>query len=152
MALSNTKIPKYYERFRNAVLRGEIPVCKEISLEMNRIDNLIKNPSVYYDEEAVEKWIRFCENELTLTDGSDLHLLDSFKLWGEQIFGWYYFVERSVYVPDPDGHHGRYVNKRIKKRLINKQYLIVARGAAKSIYSSTIQNYFLNADTTKNQS
>lgn len=148
MALSNTKIPKYYERFRNAVLRGEIPVCKEISLEMNRIDNLIKNPSVYYDEEAVEKWIRFCENELTLTDGSDLHLLDSFKLWGEQIFGWYYFVERSVYVPDPDGHHGRYVNKRIKKRLINKQYLIVARGAAKSIYSSTIQNYFLNADTT----
>lgn len=148
MGLSNNKVPKYYSRFRGAVLRGEIPVCKEISLEMNRIDKLIENPAIYYDEDAVEKWIRYCENELTLTDGSDLHLLDSFKLWGEQIFGWYYFVERSVYVPDSDGHGGHYVQKQIKKRLINKQYLIVARGAAKSMYSSCIQNYFLNADTS----
>lgn len=148
MALSNTQTPKYYGKFRDSVLRGEIPVCKEISMEMNRIDELIANPGVYYDEDAVEGWIRFCENELTLTDGADLHLLDTFKLWGEQIFGWYYFVERSVYVPDEDGHSGHYVRRNIKKRLINKQYLIVARGAAKSMYGSCIQNYFLNVDTT----
>lgn len=147
MALSNTAVPKYYGEFRNAVLRGDIPVCKEIAMEMNRIDDLIANPGIYYDDKAVEGWIRYCENELTLTDGSDLNLLDSFKLWGEQIFGWYYYVERSVYVPNKTGHGGRYVNKRIKKRLINKQYLIVARGAAKSMYASTIQNYFLNVDT-----
>lgn len=147
MALSNTAVPRYYGEFRDAVLRGEIPVCKEISMEMNRIDDLIKNPGIYYDDQAVEGWIKYCENELTLTDGSDLNLLDSFKLWGEQIFGWFYFVERSVYVPNKNGHGGRYVNKRIKKRLINKQYLIVARGAAKSMYASTIQNYFLNVDT-----
>lgn len=148
MALSNTAVPKYYGMFRDAVIRGEIPVCNEISMEMNRIDDLIANPGVYYDDQAVEGWIRFCENELTLTDGSNLNLLDSFKLWGEQIFGWYYFVERSVYKPNPDGHGGRYVNKKIKKRLINKQYLIVARGAAKSQYESYIHNYFLNVDTT----
>lgn len=147
MALSNTAVPIYYGRFRDAVIRGEIPVCKEISMEMNRIDGLIANPGVYYDDQAVEGWIKYCENELVLTDGSDLHLLDSFKLWGEQIFGWYYFVERSVYQPNPDGRGGRYVNKRIKKRLINKQYLIVARGGAKSMYASTIQNFFLNVDT-----
>ena len=148
MALSNTAVPKYYGMFRDAVIRGEIPVCKEISMEMNRIDDLIANPGVYYDDQAVEGWIKYCENELTLTDGSDLHLLDSFKLWGEQIFGWYYFVERSVYEPNPDGHGGHYVNKRIKKRLIHKQYLIVARGAAKSMYASCIQSYFLNVDTS----
>lgn len=148
MALSNTATPKYYGRFRDAVMRGEIPVCKEISMEMNRIDDLILNPGVYYDEEAVEGFISYCEEELTLTDGDDLHLLDSFKLWAEQIFGWYYFVDRSVYVPSTDGRGGRYVNKRIKKRLINKQYLIVARGAAKSMYSSCIQSYFLNVDTS----
>ena len=148
MALSNTAVPKYYGMFRDAVIRGEIPVCNEISMEMNRIDDLIANPGVYYDDQAVEGWIKFCENELTLTDGSNLNLLDSFKLWGEQIFGWYYFVERSVYKPNPDGHGGRYVNKKIKKRLINKQYLIVARGAAKSQYESYIHNYFLNVDTT----
>ena len=148
MALSNTATPKYYGMFRDAVLRGEIPVCKQISMEMNRIDDLIRNPGIWYDDEAVEGFIDYCENELTLTDGSDLHLLDSFKLWAEQIFGWYYFVERSVYVPYPDGHGGRYVNKRIKKRLIKKQYLIVARGAAKSMYASCIQNYFLNVDTS----
>ena len=147
MALSNTAVPRYYGEFRDAVLRGEIPVCKEVAMEMNRIDDLIKNPGIYYDDQAVEGWIKYCENELTLTDGSDLNLLDSFKLWGEQIFGWFYFVERSVYVPNKNGHGGRYVNKRIKKRLINKQYLIVARGAAKSMYASTIQNYFLNVDT-----
>ena len=147
MALSNTAVPRYYGAFRDAVIRGEIPVCKEVEMEMHRIDDLIKNPGIYYDDKAVEGWIQYCENELTLTDGSDLNLLDSFKLWGEQIFGWYYFVERSVYVPNPDGHGGRYVNKRIKKRLINKQYLIVARGAAKSMYASTLQNYFLNVDT-----
>ena len=127
-------------------MRGEIPVCKEVSLEMNRIDELIANPGVWYDDQAVEGFVKYCENELTLTDGSDLHLLDSFKLWAEQIFGWYYFVERSIYEPDPDGKGGRYVNKRIKKRLINKQYLIVARGAAKSMYASCLQNYFLNID------
>ena len=148
MALSNTATPRYYGAFRDAVIRGEIPVCKEISLEMNRIDELIENPGVYYDDMAVEGFIEYCENELTLTDGEDLHLLDSFKLWAEQIFGWYYFVDRSVYVPSQDGHGGHYVNKRIKKRLINKQYLIVARGAAKSMYASCIHSYFLNVDTT----
>ena len=148
MSLSNTATPKYYGEFRERVVRGEIPVCREISLEMNRIDALIDNPGVFYDEEAVEGFVRYCENELTLTDGSDLVLLDTFKLWAEQIFGWYYFVERSVYVPDPDNHGGRYIRKRIKKRLINKQYLIVARGAAKSMYASCIQSYFLNVDTS----
>ena len=147
MALSNTAVPKYYGQFRDAVIRGEIPVCKEISMEMYRIDELIRNPGVYYDDQAVEGFIKYCETELTLTDGSDLHLLDSFKLWAEQIFGWYYFVDRSVYEPFPDGHGGRYVNKRVKKRLIKKQYLIVARGAAKSMYGSCIQNFFLNVDT-----
>lgn len=151
MALSNTAVPKYYGMFRDAVLRGDIPVNKEISMEMNRIDDLIANPGVYYDDQAVEGWINYCEAELTLTDGSDLHLLDSFKLWGEQIFGWYYFVERSVYEPNPDGHGGHYVKKTIKKRLINKQYLIVGRGAAKTMYGSTIQNYGLNIDTTTTQ-
>ena len=148
MALSNKETPRYYGQFRDAVIRGEIPVCKEISMEMNRIDDLIANPGVYYDDQAVEGFIAYCENELTLTDGEDLHLLDSFKLWAEQIFGWYYFVERSVYVPSEDGHGGHYVKKRIKKRLINKQYLIVARGAAKSMYASCIQSYFLNVDTS----
>ena len=136
MALSNTAVPIYYGMFRDAVIRGEIPVCKEISMEMNRIDELIENPGVYYDDKAIDGFIQFCEKELTLTDGADLNLLDTFKLWAEQIFGWYYFVERSVYEPSPDGHGGRYVKKRIKKRLINKQYLIVARGAAKSMYAS----------------
>ena len=148
MALSNTAVPKYYGEFRDAVIRREIPVNREISMEMNRIDDLIANPGIYYDDQAVEGWIEYCENELTLTDGSDLKLLDSFKLWGEQIFGWYYFVERSVYEPNPDGHGGHYVTKSIKKRLINKQYLIVARGAAKSMYGSFIQSYFLNVDTS----
>ena len=148
MALSNTATPIYYGQFRDAVIRGEIPVCKEISMEMNRIDDLIANPGVWYDDEAVNGFIDYCENELTLTDGDDLHLLDSFKLWAEQIFGWYYFVERSVYVPSQDGRGGHYVNKRIKKRLINKQYLIVARGAAKSMYASCIQSFFLNVDTS----
>ena len=146
MALSSTAVPKYYGMFRDAVIRGEIPVCEEISMEMNRIDALIENPGIWYDEDAVNGFIAYCEEELTLTDGEDLHLLDSFKLWAEQIFGWYYFVERSVYVPDEDGHGGRYVKKLIKKRLINKQYLIVARGAAKSMYASCLQNYFLNVD------
>lgn len=145
--LSNTATPKYYGQFRDAVIRGEIPVCKEISMEMNRIDQLIANPGVWYDELAVEGFIKYCENELTLTDGSDLKLLDSFKVWAEQIFGWYYFEERSVYQPDGNGG-GRYVKKTIKKRLIKKQYLIVARGAAKSMYGSCIQNYFLNVDTS----
>lgn len=148
MALSNTATPKYYGMFRDAVMRGEIPVCREISMEMNRIDDLIANPGVWYDDQAIDGFISYCENELTLTDGEDLHLLDSFKLWAEQIFGWYYFVERSVYEPSPDGHGGRYVNKTIKRRLVNKQYLIVARGAAKSMYASCIQNFFLNVDTT----
>jgi phage terminase large subunit-like protein len=148
MALSNTATPKYYGQFRDAVIRGEIPVCKEISMEMNRIDDLIDNPGIWYDDEAVDGFIEYCENELTLTDGEDLHLLDSFKLWAEQIFGWYYFVERSVYEPSEDGRSGRYVKKTIKKRLVNKQYLIVARGAAKSMYGSCIQNYFLNVDTS----
>lgn len=148
MALSNKAVPKYYGIFRDAVLRGEIPVCREISMEMNRIDDLIEDPRYYYDDQAVEGWIRFCEAELTLTDGSDLHLLFSFKLWGEQVFGWYYFVERSVYEPNPDGHGGHYVTKSIKKRLINKQYLIVGRGAAKSLYDSCIQAFFGTVDTT----
>ena len=148
MSLSNTAVPKYYGEFRRAVIRGEIPVCEEISLEMNRIDQLIDNPGIYYDDQAVEGFIKYCENELTLTDGTDLTLLDSFKLWAEQIFGWYYFVERSVYVPSEDGHAGHYENRRMKKRLINKQYLIIARGAAKSQYESYIQNYFLNVDTS----
>jgi len=148
MALSNRAVPKYYGQFRNAVIRGEIAVNQNVSMEMNRIDALIADPNIYYDEDAIEGYIRYCENELTLTDGSDLHLLDSFKLWAEQIFGWYYFIERSVWEPNPNGHGGRYVNKRIKKRLTNKQYLIVARGAAKSMYVSTIQSYFLNIDTT----
>ena len=148
MTLSNTATPKYYGRFRDAVIRGEIPVCKEISMEMNRIDDLIANPGVYYDESAVEGYILYCEKELTLTDGSDLTLLDSFKLWAEQIFGWYYFVERSVYVPTPNNHGGKYVRKTIKKRLITKQYLIVGRGAAKSLYCSSIQSYFHNVDTS----
>lgn len=148
MALSNTATPKYYGQFRDAVIRGEIPVCKEISMEMNRIDDLIANPGIWYDEDAVEGFIQYCENELTLTDGGDLNLLDSFKLWAEQIFGWYYFVERSVYEPNPDGHGGKYVKKSVKKRLINKQYLIVTRGAAKSMYASCLQSYFLNVDTS----
>lgn len=148
MALSNTATPIYYGQFRDRVMRGEIPVCREIALEMVRIDELIENPGVYYDDEAIDGFIRYCEDELTLTDGSDLVLLDSFKLWAEQIFGWYYFVERSIPEPSPDGHGTVYVKKMIKKRLINKQYLIVARGAAKSMYASCIQNYFLNVDTT----
>ena len=148
MALSNRAIPKYYGAFREAVMRGDIPVNEEISMEMHRIDSLIENPGIWYDDEAVEGFIRYCENELTLTDGEDLVLLDSFKLWSEQIFGWYYYVERSVYVPSHDGHGGHYVNKRIKKRLINKQFLIIARGSAKSQYESYIQSYFLNVDTS----
>lgn len=148
MPLSNTATPKYYGQFREAVMRGEIPVCETVSLEMNRIDELIANPGIYYDPEPVEGWIRFCENELTLTDGSDLHLLDTFKVWGEQVYCWYYFVERSVYVPNPHGHGGRYVNKRIKQRLINKQYLIVARGAAKTVYGECHQAYGLTVDTS----
>lgn len=148
MALSNTAVPIYYGQFRDAVIRGEIPVNREISMEMNRIDDLIANPGVYYDDEAVEGWIAYCENELTLTDGSDLNLLDSFKLWGEQVFGWYYFVERSVYEPNKDGGGGHYVTKTVKKRLTNKQYLIIGRGAAKSIYDSCIQSYFENVDTS----
>ena len=148
MALSNTATPIYYGQFRDAVIRGEIPVCKEIYMEMNRIDALIANSGIYYDDEAINGYIAYCENELTLTNGEDLKLLDSFKLWAEQIFGWYYFVERSVYVPSQDGHGGHYETRRIKKRLINKQYLIVARGAAKSMYESCIQSYFLNIDTS----
>lgn len=148
MALSNTATPKYYGMFREAVIRGEIPVCEEVSMEMNRIDALIANPGIWYDDQAIQGFIDYCENELTLTNGEDLHLLDSFKLWAEQIFGWYYFVERSIYEPSEDGRGGHYVRKIIKKRLINKQYLIVARGAAKSMYASCIQNYFLNVDTS----
>lgn len=148
MALSNTATPRYYGEFRERVLRGEIPVCREISMEMNRIDALIANPLYYYDDLAVEGFIIYAEQELTLTDGGDLRLLDTFKLWAEQIFGWYYFVERSVYEPDPSGHGGQYVRKVIKKRLVNKQYLIVARGAAKSMYGSVLQSFFLNVDVT----
>lgn len=148
MALSNTAVPKYYGMFRDAVIRGDIPVCEEISMEMNRIDALIDNPGIWYDDQAIQGFVNFCEKELTLTDGEDLHLLDSFMLWAEQIFGWYYFVDRSIYEPSPDGHGGKYVTKRIKKRLIKKQYLIVARGAAKSMYAACLQAYFLNVDTS----
>lgn len=148
MSLSNTATPKYYGLFREAVLRGDIPVCQEVSMEMNRIDGLIANPAVYYDPDPVEGFIRFCEDELTLTDGSDLHMLDSFKLWAEEIFGWYYFIERSIYEPDKEHHGGRYVQKTIKKRLINKQYLIVGRSAAKSLYAACLQAYFLTVDTS----
>ena len=148
MALSNTAVPKYYGQFRDAVIRGEIPICREIEMEMHRIDDLIANPGIWYDDQAIDGFISYCENELTLTDGEPLHLLDSFKLWAEQIFGWYYFVERSVYEPNKEGRGGKYVRKTIKKRLVNKQYLIVARGAAKSMYASCIQNYFLNVDTS----
>ena len=151
MALSNTAVPKYYGKFRDAVLRGEIPVCREVSMQMNLIDDLIANPGIYYDDQAVEGFIAFCENELTLTDGSDLELLDSFKLWAEDIFGWYYFVEKSIYEPNPDGHGGHYVQKQEKHRLRNKQYLIVSRGTAKTVYASCIQNYFLNVDTSTTQ-
>lgn len=146
--LSNTAIPKYYAMFRDEVLEGRIPISQEISMEMNRIDALIENPGVYYDDKKVEGWIRFCENEMTLTDGSDLHLLDSFKLWGEQVFGWWYFVDRNIWEPNPDGKGGKYVRKRIKKRLVNKQYLIVGRGAAKSLYDTCIHAYFENVDTS----
>lgn len=148
MSLSNTAVPIYYGRFRDAVIEGRIPVCKEIAMEMNRIDQLIENPGVYYDDQAVEGFVRFCENELTLTDGSDVKLLDTFKLWAEQIFGWYYFIERSVFIPGRDGVEGHYAKRLIKKRLINKQYLIISRSNAKSMYASFIQNYFLNVDTT----
>lgn len=148
MSLSNVATPYYYGQFRDAVLRGEIPVCKTVAMEMNRIDELIANPGVYYDDEAVDGFIKYCENELTLTDGTDLKLLDSFKLWAEQLFGWYYFVERSVYEPNSEGYGGKYVLKTIKKRLVNKQYLILARGGAKSMYASAIQSFFLNVDTT----
>ena len=149
MSLSNTAVPKYYGEFRDAVIRGEIPICKEIALEMNRIDDLIANPGIYYDDQAVKGFIAYCNEELTLTDGSPLTLLDSFKLWAEQIFGWYYYVEKSVYIPSEDGHGSRhYENRRIKKRLINKQFIITARGSAKSMYASCIQNYFLNIDTS----
>lgn len=148
MSLSNTATPIYYGQFRDAVIRGEIPICREMEMEMNRIDDLISNPGVWYDDQAINGFIRYCEDELTLTNGEDLHLLDSFKLWAEQIFGWYYFVDKSIYVPDPDGRGGHYENKTIKKRLIKKQYLIVARGAAKSMYASCLQNYFLNVDVS----
>lgn len=148
MALSNTAVPLYYGMFRDAVVRGEIPVCETISMEMNRIDGLIANPGVYYDDEAINGYIEYCENELTLTDGMDLELLESFKLWAEQIFGWYYFEEKRIYKPNPEGYGGRYVRIRVKHRLINKQYIILGRGGGKSIYASTIQSFFLNIDTT----
>ncbi len=148
MALSNTETPRYYSEFRDKVIAGEIPVCREVSMEMNRIDNLIRNPGIYYDPAPVEGWIKYCESELTLTDGSNLNLLDTFKLWAEQVLGWYYFVDRSVYEPRPDGHGGSYVTKRIKKRLVNKQYIIVSRGSAKSMYASCMQSWFLNVDTS----
>ena len=148
MSLSNTAVPKYYGMFRDAVLRGEIPVCKEIEMEMNRIDDLIADPRYFYDDLAVEGFVKYCENEMTLTDGSDLHLLDTFKLWAEEIFGWYYFVERTVYQPNKDGHGGHYVRKSVKRRLVNKQYLIVSRGSAKTMYGACIQSYFLNVDTS----
>ena len=146
MSLSNTAVPIYYGQFRNDVILGKIPVNREIAMEMNRIDKLIENPNIFYDDEAINGWVDYCEEELTLTDGSDLHLLPSFKLWAEEIFGWYYFQERSVYEPNKSGHGGHYVRREIKKRLTKKQYLIVARGAAKSMYASCIQNYFLNID------
>lgn len=147
MGLSNTATPRYYGEFRDRVLSGEIPVNREITLEMNRIDSLIANPSIYYDDKAIDGFIEYCENELTLTDGSDLNLLDTFKLWSEQIFGWYHFELRSVYVPSKDSRGGRFVKRRVKKRLVTKQYLIVARGSAKSMYAECIQSYFLNVDT-----
>lgn len=146
MSLSNTAVPKYYGKFRDAVIRGEIPICREIDMEMHRIDDLIANPGIWYDEDAINGFIEYCENELTLTDGSDLKLLDTFKLWAEQIFGWYYYMDQMVYVPGADGRGGHYVYKKVKKRLVNKQYLIVARGAAKSMYGSLLQSYFLNID------
>ena len=146
--LSNTAVPKYYGEFRDAVIRGEIPICREIEMEMNRIDDLIDNPGIYYDDQAIDGFIAYCEEELTLTDGSPVHLLDTFKLWAEQLLSWFYFVERSVYVPNKNGHGGTYKTKRIKKRLVNKQILIVARGGAKSMYASFIQNYFLTIDTS----
>ena len=148
MSLSNTATPKYYGEFRDKVINGEIPVNKEIEMEMNRIDMLIDDPKYYYDDRKVEGWIKYCENELTLTDGSDLHLLDSFKLWGEEIYGWYFFEERNIYEPYEDRPGGRYVTKRIKKRLTKKQYLIVGRGASKSLYASCNQSYFLNVDVS----
>lgn len=148
MALSNTATPKYYGQFRDAVMQGKIPVCKKISMEMNRIDNLIRNPNIYYDDKAVEGWIKYCESEMTLVDGSDFNMLDSFKLWGEEVFGWYYFTERSVYVRDEVNGGGHYELKTIKKRLTNKQYLIVGRGAAKSVYDTCVQSYYLNIDTS----
>lgn len=148
MALSNTATPKYYGAFRDAVLRGDIPVCKEIAMEMNRIDELIKNPAFYYDDQAADGFIKFCEQELTLTDGGDVTLLETFKLWAEQIFCWFYFVDRSVYVPSKDHHGGHYVRKTLKKRLVQKQYLIIARGSAKSMYAAFLQSYFLTVDTT----
>ena len=148
MALSNVATPKYYGQFKAKVLKGEIPINKEIEMEMNRIEELIRNPGVYYDEKAVEGWIKFCECEMTLTDGSPVHMLDTFKLWGEQVFGWYYFVERTIYEPGKNGKPGRYINKMVKKRLTKKQYLIIARGAAKSMYAAFIQAYFLTVDRT----
>lgn len=146
--LSNTATPKYYGEFRAAVIRGDIPICKEISMQMNRIDSLIENPNFYYDDSKVEGFIAYCENELTLTDGSDLVLLPSFKLWAEDVLGWWYFIDKTVWEPNEDGYGGHYVNKRVKRRLINKQYLIVGRGASKSMYSSCFQSYFLNVDTS----
>lgn len=148
MTLSNTATPKYYGEFRDAVIRGEIPVNREISMEMNRIDALIANPNIYYDDGPIDGFILYCENELTLTDGSDLHLLPIFKVWAEQIFGWYYFEKRSVYEPSADNHGGKYIAKTVRQRLTKKQYLIVARGAAKSMYAECIQSYFLNVDTS----
>lgn len=148
MSLSNTATPRYYGQFREAVLKGQILVNNEVSLQMNRIDDLIRDPGIYYDEDIINGFVNFCENELTLTDGSDLHLLDTFKLWAEDLFGWYYFVERSVYVPGEDGEPGRYERRMIKQRLRKKQYIILARGGAKSMYASCIQNYFLNVDTS----
>ena len=146
--LSNTAVPYYYGQFRDAVLRGDIPVCETIEMEMNRIDKLIDNPAIYYDDAVVNGFIAYCENELTLTDGQDLYLLDTFKLWAEQLLGWYYYTDRSVFVPDPEGHGGHYENRRILTRLINKQYLIIPRGAAKSMYDACIQAYFLNVDVS----
>ena len=151
MALSNTAVPKYYSQFRDAVVHGEIPVNKEISRQMNRIDERVLDPRYYYDDQAAEGWIRFCENELTLTDGADLHLMDSFKLWGEDLLSWFYFMDQSVYKPGKNGREGRWVKRTIQKRLTNKQYLIVGRGAAKTMYGSTIQNYELNIDTSTTQ-
>ena len=147
-ALSSTATPKYYGQFREAVLRGDIPVCQTVSMEMNRIDALIANPGIFYDPAPVEHFINFCESEMTLTDGSDFHMLDSYKLWAEEVFGWYYFVERDVWVPYSDGHGGRYVRRTLRKRLTKKQFLVIARGGAKSMYDSCIQNYFLNANQT----